>query len=88
MIARATRNAGFGTAGFFAPGAGLLDFVVNPLVVRAFSRQQELAADQRAIEILRAMGYPAPRRRLSESLRAALEPLEPATVAEVPDKRR
>lgn len=51
-------NAGFGTAGFFAPGVGLLDFVVNPLVVRAFSRQHELAADQRAIEILRAMGNP------------------------------
>ena len=63
-------NAGFGTAGFFAPGVGLLDFVVNPLVVRAFSRQQELAADQRAIEILRAMGNPAPRRTLAESLRA------------------
>ena len=54
-------NAGFGTAGFFAPGVGLLDFVVNPLVVRAFSRQQEFAADQRAIEILRAMGNPSPR---------------------------
>src|SRR5437016_4370121 len=102
-------NAGFGTAGFFAPGVGLLDFVVNPLVVRAFSRQQEFAADQRAIEILRAMGNPSPRRSLAESLRAvdavlvrtrdeggsvldthptledrlkALEPLEPAAVAE------
>jgi Zn-dependent protease with chaperone function len=63
-------NAGFGTAGIFAPGVGLLDFLVNPLVVRAFSRQQELAADQRAIEILRAMGNPTPRRSLYESLRA------------------
>jgi len=108
-------NAGFGTAGFFAPGVGLLDFVVNPLVVRAFSRQQELAADQRAIEILRAMGNPSPRRSLAESLRAvdavlvrtrdeggsvldthptledrlkALEPLEPAAVAEVPSRKR
>ena len=108
-------NAGFGTAGFFAPGVGLLDFVVNPLVVRAFSRQQEFAADQRAIEILRAMGNPSPRRSLAESLRAvdavlvrtrdeggsvldthptledrlkALEPLEPAAVAEVPSKKR
>ncbi len=59
-------NAGFATAGFFAPGVGLLDFIVNPLVVRAFSRQQELEADQRSIEILRAMGNPAPRRSLHD----------------------
>jgi Zn-dependent protease with chaperone function len=107
-------NAGFGMAGIFAPGVGLLDFVVNPLLVRAFSRQQELAADQRAIEILRAMGNPTPRRSLYESLRVvdavlvrtrdeggsvldthptlkdrlkALEPLEPAAVAEAPGKK-
>src|SRR5437870_4014671 len=73
------------------------------------------AAVQRAIEILRAMGNPSPRRSLAESLRAvdavlvrtrdeggsvldthptledrlkALEPLEPAAVAEVPSKKR
>ena len=102
-------TSGFGAAGFFVPGVGLLDFVVHPLVVRAFSRKQELEADQRAVEILHAMGNPTPRRSLAEALRAveeapvrsqegggamnprptltarlgALEPLEPAPVAEV-----
>jgi len=61
-------TAGFGALGLFAPGAGLLDFVVNPLVVRAFSRQQEMQADQKAVEILRAMGHPAPRRSLANAL--------------------
>jgi len=63
-------TASFATLGLFAPGAGLLDFVVNPIVVRAFSRYQELQADQKAIEILRAMGYPAPRRTLATALQA------------------
>ena len=63
-------TAGFSTLGLFAPGAGLLDFVVNPLVVRAFGRQQELQADQKAVEILRAMGHTAPRRALATALRA------------------
>ena len=102
-------TGGFSAAGLFIPGTGLLDFMVNPLVVRAFSRKQELEADQRAVEILRAMGDPTPRRSLAEALRAvdaapvrsqeggggalatrptlqarlsALEPLEPAQVAE------
>jgi Zn-dependent protease with chaperone function len=47
--------------------------MVNPLVVRAFSRKQELEADQRAVEILRAMGSPRPRRSLAEALRAVDE---------------
>src|SRR6476659_8334893 len=55
-------TASFGALGLFAPGAGLLDFVVNPLVVRAFSRYQEMQAAQKAVEILRAMGYREPRR--------------------------
>jgi Zn-dependent protease with chaperone function len=63
-------TASFATLGLFAPGAGLLDFVVNPIVVRAFSRYQELQADQKAIEILRAMGHPAPRRTLATALQA------------------
>jgi Zn-dependent protease with chaperone function len=61
---------GFGAAGFFVPGAGLLDYMVNPLVVRAFSRKQELEADKRAVEILRDMGDPMPRRSLADALRA------------------
>lgn len=62
-------SASFGAAGMFAPGAGLADLLVNPLAVRAFSRRQELVADQKAVEILRAMGYGAPRRTLAEALR-------------------
>jgi len=64
-----TLSAGFGVLGLMVPGAGLIDFVVNPLVVRAFSRRQELDADRKAVEILRGMGYPAPRRTLAEALR-------------------
>ena len=64
-------NAGFALLGLFMPGLGLADFVVNPLVIRAFSREQELEADQRAIEILRDMGHEAPRRTLADALRAA-----------------
>jgi Zn-dependent protease with chaperone function len=64
-----TLSAGFGALGAFAPGAGLLDFVVNPLAVRAFSRGQELEADRKAVEILRAMGHATPRRTLAEALR-------------------
>jgi Zn-dependent protease with chaperone function len=63
-------TASFGALGLIAPGAGLLDFVVNPLVVRAFGRHQELQADQKAVEILRAMGHPAPRRALATALEA------------------
>ena len=63
-------TASFGALGIFVPGAGLLDFVVNPLVVRAFGRHQELKADQKAVEILRAMGQPAPRRTLANALEA------------------
>ena len=48
----------------------MLDLMVNPLVVRAFSRKQELEADHRAIEILRDMGDPTPRRSLADALRA------------------
>jgi Zn-dependent protease with chaperone function len=64
-------TAGFATLGLFVPGGGLADFVVNPLVVRAYSREQELDADQRTIEILRDMGHTAPRQALAGALRAA-----------------
>jgi Zn-dependent protease with chaperone function len=71
-------TASFGALGLFAPGAGLLDFVVNPLVVRAFGRYQEMQADQKAVEILRAMGYQSPRRTLAGALEslAAYTPKE------------
>src|SRR5438094_377017 len=55
-------TAGFAVLGIFMPGFGLADFVVNPLIVRAYSREQELAADQRTLEILRDMGHAAPAR--------------------------
>ena len=72
-----TLTASFGALGIFAPGAGLLDFVVNPLVVRAFGRHQEMQADQKAVEILRAMGYAAPRRTLANALRGHGRPHAP-----------
>lgn len=61
-------TAGFTVLGIIFPGASLADFLVNPLVVRAFSRDQEKQADAKAVEILRAMGYPAPRRALALAL--------------------
>jgi len=63
-------TGGFSLAGFFVPGVGMLDFMINPLIVRAFSRQQDLDADKRAVEILRTMGDPTPRRSLAAALRA------------------
>ena len=69
-------TAGFAVLGLIAPGLGLVDLVVNPLIVRAFTREQELEADQRAIEILRDMGHATPRRVLADALRtvAATKP--------------
>ena len=64
-------TAGFVVVGVAFPGLGLLDLLVNPLIVRAFTREQELAADRKAMEILRAMGHPTPRRTLAGALRAA-----------------
>jgi predicted Zn-dependent protease len=61
----------FTALGLVLPGAGLLDYVVSPIVVQAFSREQTLAADRKAVEILRAMGYDAPARTLVHALRAA-----------------
>lgn len=62
-------TAGFVALGIAFPGAGLADFLVNPLVVRAYSRDQVKAADTKAVEILRAMGYESPRRTLASALR-------------------
>jgi Zn-dependent protease with chaperone function len=64
-------SAGFTVLGLVVPGLGLLDFLVNPLVVRAFTRDQELDADQKAVEILKSMGHEMPRRSLAAALRAA-----------------
>lgn len=63
-------SASFAVVNLLAPGLGLLDFALNPLAIRAFSRSQELEADQKAVEILRAMGHARPRRSLAEALSA------------------
>src|SRR5213593_2100971 len=83
-------TAAFAMLGLFVPGGGLADFVVNPLVIRAYSREQELAADQRTIEILRDMGHAAPRQALAVALRAAANPpaspfIEQRILAREPD---
>lgn len=59
----------FTVLGLLVPGLSVADWVVNPLIVRAFSREQEISADVRAIEILRSMGYELPRRTLVSALR-------------------
>src|SRR3972149_2032249 len=64
-------TAGFAIIGVLIPGASLADFVVNPLVMRAYSREHELQADARAPEPLQAVGYQAPRRALYLALQAA-----------------
>lgn len=69
MLSR-SMSAGFAVLGIVFPGAGLVDFLVNPLVVRAFSRDQVKKADARAVEILRDMGYETPRRTLAFALQA------------------
>ena len=61
--------AGFTLLGVVAPGVGLLDFIVNPVAVRAFSRHQELQADRRAVEILSAMGHRRPQASMANALR-------------------
>src|SRR5207247_10113437 len=61
-------GAGFTVLGIAIPGIGLLDFIANPLIVRAFTRDQEIAADLKAVEVLRDMGYKAPRRTVAEAL--------------------
>jgi Zn-dependent protease with chaperone function len=66
-------KTGFTVLGILIPGASLLDFAVSPLMVRAFTRDQEIAADLRAVEIIRGMGYRTPRRALVAALQAAHE---------------
>jgi hypothetical protein len=53
-------SAGFTMLGVLVPGTGLLDLLVTPLVVRAYTREQEMAADRKAVELLRSIGYDAP----------------------------
>jgi predicted Zn-dependent protease len=64
-------SGGFAVVGFIVPGLGLMDFLVNPVIVRAFTRDQSLDADQKTLEILLAMGCPTPRRTLTDALKAA-----------------
>lgn len=64
-------TAGFTILGVVVPSLSLVDLVANPLIVRAFNRDQEIAADLKAVDVLRAMGYETPRRALADALRAA-----------------
>jgi len=66
-------TAGFTVLGVAVPGLGLLDLLVQPLIVRAYTRDQEVAADLKAVDIVRAMGHAAPRRTLAAALRAAAQ---------------
>ena len=61
-------SAGFAVLGVIVPGASLLDLLVNPLVVRAYTRDQEIAADLKGADILGALGYDAPRRAVADAL--------------------
>lgn len=58
----------FTVLGIIVPGLSLANWVVNPLIVRAFTREQVIAADLRAIEIIRSMGHEQPRRTLVSAL--------------------
>jgi len=64
-------SAGFTAIGIVVPGLSLMDFVVNPLVIRAYNRDQSLSADAKAVEILRRMGHDNPKRTLAQALLAA-----------------
>jgi Zn-dependent protease with chaperone function len=60
----------FTILGLIIPGLSMADWVVNPLIVRAFTRDQVVAADLRSIEIIREMGHEQPRRTLAAALHA------------------
>ncbi len=62
-------SAAFAVLDAYAPGAGYGNELVNPLIVRAFSRTQELAADKKAVEILGRMGYRDARDTMLNALR-------------------
>jgi Zn-dependent protease with chaperone function len=64
-------TGGFTVLGIIVPGLSVLDLVANPLIVRAYTRDQELTADRRAVEVLRDMGHARPRRVLADALREA-----------------
>jgi Zn-dependent protease with chaperone function len=64
-------TGGFTVLGIVIPGLSVLDLVANPLIVRAYTRDQEISADRRAVEVLRDMGYETPRRVLANALREA-----------------
>lgn len=60
----------FTVLGLIVPGLSVADWVLNPLIVRAFTRDQVIAADLRSIEIIREMGHELPRRTLAAALHA------------------
>lgn len=54
QAASAITTGVFVVIGAFIPGAGLLNHVVNPLVVAAYSKEQELEADSIAVYLLQS----------------------------------
>src|SRR3990172_2320888 len=70
-------TAGFAIIGVLIPGASLADFVVNPLVMRAYSREHELQADAAGKgKTKEEGGVLAPPRKMPERP-GAPQPLEP-----------
>jgi Zn-dependent protease with chaperone function len=49
-------SSAFTILGVVIPGAGLLDYIVNPIVINSYGQQQELEADRIAIWILTKRG--------------------------------
>jgi Zn-dependent protease with chaperone function len=74
-------SAGFMVLDLLVPGTGLQDLLVSPLVVRAYTRDQEMAADRKAVELLHALGYGTPRRTLAAALGSAAAVNGPSRVA-------
>lgn len=64
-------GASFTVLGVAVPGLGLLDLFASPLIIRAWTRDQVLSADRKVVDVLAEMGYQAPRRTLTDALRAA-----------------
>ena len=50
LIASTTSTVFFSVANVFIPGVGLVNYVANPLITKAFSRSQEIDADAEAVK--------------------------------------
>ncbi len=59
MASSYATSAVFTIANIFLPGVGYADYVVNPMITTAYSREQELEADRDAVEMGAGMSIPA-----------------------------